>query len=150
MVVGIDPGPVVSAYVALEGTHLRGWGKEHNPALLELICSWAQVFLVFEGLQCYGKPVGSSTFETAIWLGRFIQAAEYAKLPWQTVRRSDVKRHLCGPKAKLKDKQVRAALIAKYGAPGSKHNPGPTYGLSGDCWSALALADYGQFILANS
>ncbi|MGH7470493.1 MAG: hypothetical protein ACRENP_21315 [Longimicrobiales bacterium] len=47
--------------------------------------------------------------------------------------------HLCkNPKAK--DQNIRQALIDLLGAPGTKKNPGPTYGISGDAWSALAIA----------
>jgi hypothetical protein len=57
------------------------------------------------------------------------------------VYRNAVKLHICGtPRAK--DPNIRQALIDKYGAPGTKKNPGPTYGVSSHLWSALAIADY--------
>jgi hypothetical protein len=147
--IGIDPGPELSAYACLEGKIIRGWGKVPNPDLLLLIPGWQNAVLTLEGLQCYGMPVGESTFQTAIWLGRFIQKAVECHINWQVVKRSDVKYYLCGAKAKLKDKDVREALVQKYGLPGTKKEPGPTYGISGDGWSALALADYGQFLVSH-
>jgi len=146
-VVGIDPGCEETTYAELIGGEIGRWGKVKNTTLLELIPLWQSALLVFEGLQCYGMPVGETTFQTAIWLGRFIQQACNAKIKWQLVKRTDVKRHLCGAKAKLKDKDVRQALIQKYGPPGTKQNPGNTYGISNDVWSALGIADYGMTLL---
>ncbi len=37
-------------------------------------------------------------------------------------------------------KNIRQALIDRFGPPGKKKAPGATYGLSGDMWSALAVA----------
>jgi hypothetical protein len=41
---------------------------------------------------------------------------------------------------KAKDANIRQALIDKIGPQGTKKDPGPTYGISKDVWSALAIA----------
>ncbi|MBV8782506.1 MAG: hypothetical protein JO353_14005, partial [Phycisphaerae bacterium] len=46
---------------------------------------------------------------------------------------------------RAKDGNIRQALIDRFGptkerAIGKKKSPGPLYGMSGDCWSALAVA----------
>jgi hypothetical protein len=54
--------------------------------------------------------------------------------------RTAIKKHLgCG---RGKDKDVRAALIAKWGEVGTRKNRGPLFGVSSHIWAALAVADY--------
>jgi hypothetical protein len=83
-------------------------------------------------------------FETCVWIGRFVQEWETltGAEPLRVFRR-EVKLHLCGsPRAK--DANIRQALIDRYGgkeaAIGRKASPGPLHGVSGDVWSALAVA----------
>ncbi len=97
--------------------------------------------LAIEMIASYGMPVGKEVFETAFWAGRFAQAWEPGA--WDLVYRKDVKVHLCGS-FRAKDGNVRAALLDKFGgakeAQGTKKTPGALYGISGDKWSALAVA----------
>jgi hypothetical protein len=94
----------------------------------------------------YGMAVGATVFETCVWSGRFIErwlsGRAYRPQP-DRIYRKEVKMHLCGS-MRAKDANVRQALIDRYGgkeaAIGKKANPGPLYGMSGDCWSALAVA----------
>ena len=85
-------------------------------------------------------PVGREVFETVYWIGRFAQAAQ--PVEHTLVSRGAVKMHLCGSK-RAKDSNIRQALIDRFGgsaAIGRKADPGPLYGISGDVWSALAVA----------
>jgi hypothetical protein len=144
VILAIDPGPEESACLAYDGkrpvTHIIG----PNEAILEHIAGrrfYAFGPLVIEGIACYGMPVGAETFTTCIWIGRFIQAWGRE---WELVYRQDVKLHLC-KSARAKDGMVRQALIDKFGpskakAIGLKATPGPLYGISKHCWSALAVA----------
>ncbi len=79
--------------------------------------------------------------QTQFWAGRFVQAIG---LPFTQIDRKDEKMCLCGRAAKVSDSNIRAAIIDRYGgkvkAIGKKHSPGLLYGLSGDCWQALAIA----------
>lgn len=98
--------------------------------------------LYIEMVACYGMPVGKEVFETVLWIGRFIERWDgLICTPYHLVYRRDVKLHHCGS-ARAKDSNIRQALIDKYGAPGTKKNPGLTYGLSKDLWSAFAIATY--------
>jgi hypothetical protein len=87
-------------------------------------------------------PVGSEVFETCYFIGKMMGVCEM----WDTfvvpVYRKDIKMHLCG-QTKAKDGNIRQALLDKYGIQGKKKTPGPTYGISEDVWSALAVADLG-------
>lgn len=96
--------------------------------------------LIIEEIASYGMPVGREVFQTVRWSGRFEEA--YGKARY--IPRLNVKMHICkSPKAN--DSTIRQALIDRFGpgrekAIGTKKNPGPLYGISGDQWAALALA----------
>jgi hypothetical protein len=95
--------------------------------------------VAIEMIACYGLRVGAEVFDTCVWIGRFIECVE-GTAPVKLVFRSQVKKHLgC---ANGKDKDVRAALIARYGEPGTAKNPGRLYGISSHLWAALAVAHY--------
>ena len=81
--------------------------------------------------------VGKSTFETAYWTGRFVQAWDGKS---ERIPTRDIKIHLCGSIKGISKKSIRAALIDRFGEKGTKKNPGLTYGLSDHTWSAFALA----------
>jgi hypothetical protein len=143
----IDPGPEQSAYVVTNGARIEGFGIEPNEDLLVSI--YREQFdvrhVAIEGIACYGMPVGRETFDTCIWIGRFIEAVE-AGTPAHAslVYRKDVKLHLC-QSVRAKDPMVRQAILDRFGpgkdkAIGTKRQPGPLYGIKSHCWSALAVA----------
>ena len=138
-VLAIDPGPKESSYVVWDGTRIALHGTVPNESLLGIVHGHDDVYgcdaVVIEWIVGYGLTVGQETFDTCRWVGRFEQAAGGAHL----VTRKQVKRHLCETD-QARDSHVRQALIAKLGAPGTKKKPGPTFGLAGGEWSALAVA----------
>lgn len=135
-ILSIDPGTVQSAFVLWDGETILDKGIFENNDILEYLKFRIADLLVIEKVASYGMAVGESTFETVFWSGRFAQA-------WpgriRRTTRGDVKMHLCGS-MRAKDGNVRQALIDRLGAPGTKKNPGLTYGCSKDVWAALALA----------
>lgn len=141
----IDPGPAESAWLLFDtDTFLPlRWEKTRNAEVLGAFASGEA--LAVEALASYGMPVGVETFETAYAIGAFerrwldIGGPEPIR-----VYRREVKLHICGD-SRAKDSNMRQALIDRYGgsrkaAIGLKASPGPLYGMSGDCWSALAVA----------
>lgn len=151
-ILAIDPGPIQSAYVILEDGQVNpdGFGKVSNMEMLSICTGEASCcdVLVIEKVASYGMPVGEEVFETVFVSGRFAQ--EWDK--WRNqdedsgfkrITRGEVKMHLCG-NMRAKDANIRQALIDRYGgkekAIGNKKNPGPLRGITGDCWSALAVA----------
>lgn len=102
------------------------------------------VHVVSEAIQAMGMSVGSETFDTCIWIGRFMQRALMCGATFDRIKRTEIKLHLCGtPRAK--DTNVRQALIDRFGpgraaAVGTKKAPGPLHGIAGHRWSALAVA----------
>lgn len=148
-ILAIDPGYECSAVVQIEaGRPTRHW-YETNSATLAMLSAIANregsgMTLVAERIASYGMAVGAEVFETCVWTGRFIQAWEHQHGTWDRLYRRDVKLHLCGS-ARAKDANVRAALLDRFGpgreqAIGTKRKPGPCFGITGDCWAALAVA----------
>ena len=144
-VIGIDPGNTQSAYCILEGTKIVEARKVPNYDMLFQIESWkTKPFylapIAIEMIQAMGMAVGREVFETCRWVGRFEECWRWCGgTAFKTIYRSEVKMHWCNS-VRAKDKNIRQSLIDAYGKPRTKKNPGPTYGLAGDCWSALAVA----------
>ena len=141
IVAGIDPGPEESAYVYWDGEKILMHGNMKNEHLLYVIPTeqWKQPnFIAIEQIRGFGIPAGNKLFDTCFWTGRFVQAfgEEIARL----VERKLVIAHLCGTGRVGKDQFVREALIDRIGQPGTKKAPGPTYGITGHEWAALAVA----------
>jgi hypothetical protein len=139
-ILGIDPGAVKSGWVRWdERMGIRGAGEENNYIIRDLCKdAWRLCGLIaIERIRGYGIVAGDDTFDTCEWIGRFEEAAGVT--PVTKIPRKDIKRHLCG-NTTTNDKYVRQALIDRFGGQGTKKQPGPLYGISGHCWSALAVA----------
>src|ERR1700722_598255 len=146
-ILAIDPGDVESAWVLYDADKAlpSTWGKVSNDDLMfEVLDEQALtgVQLAVEMVASYGMPVGREVFDTCVWIGRFLE--RWGGGDARLVYRSDVKLHLTHSR-RSKDANVRQALLDKFGpgkelAVGKKASPGPLYGLTGDCWSALGVA----------
>jgi hypothetical protein len=145
-ILAIDPGNEQSAFVLFDNGHITHMGKVANESLLadlrrECGCELSTAeCIAIEMVASFGMPVGREVFDTVLWTGRFIEAADR---PHTLVYRRDVKLHLChSPRAN--DASIRQALIDRYGgkekAIGRKAAQGPLYGIKADIWSALAIA----------
>jgi hypothetical protein len=144
VILAIDPGNTLSAFVLYDGGKLHDFGKVENDVLLDRLEHYrvATDELAIEMVACYGMAVGAEVFDTCVWIGRYVQAWCAFGGRVSRVYRKDVKLHLCG-QTRAKDGNVRQALIDKYGgraAIGRKASPGPLLGVAGDVWSALAVA----------
>ena len=148
LILAIDPGPERSAYIVWDGKSILPHAFEHamNAEIRNrVIPYWSGLGcrLAIEQIGHYGTgmPAGRSVFDTCMEIGRFVQTWHPHKDDAMLIMRGDIKLHHCGSK-KAKDGNIRQALIDKYGAPGTKKNPGPTYGISSHLWQALAIATY--------
>lgn len=145
MVIGIDPGPVRSAFVVWNGEKVMEFGIiENGQLLLDILSRFPQFhgppIIAIEKITSYGMAVGESTFETVFWTGRFCQA--WAST-WSRIRRVDVKMHFCRS-ARAKDSNIRQVLIDRF-EPNlelRQRPKGVLKGISKDCWQALAVAVY--------
>ena len=100
--------------------------------------------LAVERFASYGMAVGQEVFDTCEWAGRFVEA-------WggrvERVFRRDVKSELCHSQ-QAGDSNVRQAILDRFPRTGggktpqvgTKGQPGPLYGMSGDMWAALGVA----------
>lgn len=145
IIFAIDPGNTESGYALIEMPcfKLLDFGKITNEELLKLLPTVASQSdaLAIEMVASYGMAVGKSVFETCVWIGRFIQAAEKEHT---FVYRKEEKICLCGS-LKAKDGNIRQALIDRYATfdfksgKGVKKNPDTFYGVSKDAWQAIAV-----------
>jgi hypothetical protein len=134
-IMAIDPGPEKSAYCVFEPGHIDA-AIVPNAVMKEMLKRYKYERVAIEFMQSFGMPVGKETFETCVWIGRFIEASGVEPI---RVYRKEVCVHLCGS-ARAKDPNVRRALIDRFGEPGTKKAPGLLYGVSKDMWSALGIA----------
>jgi len=143
-ILAIDPGPESSGWLWLSGGLVMRSEQIDNKAIIPTLIDKPDFYyshIAIECMECFGMAVGKEVFETCYWIGRIMQAAEHRALPFVRVYRGDVKIELCRT-ARAKDPNIRQALIDKFGPRGTKKAPGPTYGVSGHGWSALAVAWY--------
>ena len=151
ILLAIDPGPEKSAWLDYDtdAKQVVAAGIQENDMVLNL-CDRAPKhchYLAIEMIASYGMAVGASTFETCVWIGRFIQA--FGMCDYDLAYRKDIKLHLCGS-LRAKDANVRQALIDRFPATGggktpqvgTKKQPGPLHGIKSHLWSALAVAVY--------
>ena len=133
-IIAIDPGDQVSAYLVWDGKQIYEKGIIDNQQLCGTIRSHTTK-TVIEMVASYGMPVGKTVFETCVWIGRFIECS----FSYDLIYRKDIKMHICNS-MRAKDSNIRQALIDRFGPPGVKKDPGLTYGLKKDLWSAFAVA----------
>ena len=145
-VLAIDPGPEYSAFVIWDGKQILDKGIYANGMLVHYMdCDnidfnfkiHSPSYHVIEKIASLGMPVGATVFETVFWTGVF--ARTIGLMYCSRIPRMEVKMHLCNS-SRAKDSNIRQALIDRFGAPGTKKEPGLTYGLKKDLWQAFALA----------
>jgi hypothetical protein len=156
LILAVDPGNEETAWLVYnsEFQHIVACRKERNERLVKRFGAFLPdgkrpfclpghgglvipEMMAIEMVQHFGMGVGQDIFETCVWIGRFMEQWG----PWMThwVYRMQVKMHVCHH-SRATDAAVRAALIDRFGKPGTKKNPGKTYGITADMWSALAIA----------
>ena len=138
MILALDPGTTHSAFVQFDQRGIHDHGHLPNAEIRQILIGREYDRCACEMIASYGMAVGSSTFETCVWIGRFI---EVAQVDVELIFRKDIKLFLCGT-MRAKDANIRQALIDKIGPQGTKKTPGPTYGIKSHTWAALAVAVY--------
>jgi hypothetical protein len=138
MIFAIDAGTDQSAFIMYDDGKVVDRGIVPNPEMRQLLIGREYTSVACEMIACYGMPVGASTFQTCLWIGRFI---EVAHAQTRLCYRKDIKLFLCGS-MRAKDANVRQALIDRLGPQGTKKSRGATYGIRSHEWSALAVAVY--------
>lgn len=144
-ILAIDPGTEQSAAVLYDQDSVIGSWMLQNVHMRDVVTmnNNQHVTLVIENVESYGKPVGRETFQTVMWIGRFIELWHPREVV--LVPRRSVKLHLCDTVRGVTDANISAALYDKFGgsrqaAVGTKKQPGPLYGLGAHERAALAVA----------
>jgi hypothetical protein len=138
MNIAIDPGTTHSAFVQFHNGKIVDHGHLPNTEIRQVLIGREYTRCAIEMIASYGMAVGASTFETCVWIGRFI---EVSRVDVELIFRKDIKLFLCGT-MRAKDGNVRQALVDLLGDQGTKKNKGHTYGISSHKWAALAVAVY--------
>ena len=143
---GIDPGPVESAFVwwdaesekviRLESIPVFELGSFEIGPLLKGVDH-----VSIEWIECFGMAVGQETFRTVAGIGWFASLLSGIDWPLRLVPRRSVKIHLCNS-MRAKDANVRQSLIDRFGKVGTKKQPGKLYGVATHYWAALGVAVY--------
>ena len=124
--------------------------KVKNEEIFSVIDTFSSIYrnqltLVYEMIKSQGMSVGQTTFDTCLWIGRFIQKAISLGIRVEPIYRYEEKINICNS-MKAKDTNIRQALIdnfAKYdlkNGKGTKENPDYFYGFRADMWMAFAVA----------
>lgn len=140
LILAIDPGTTQSGWCVynVDDRRVLESGVAVNDDVSDLIENLRYNTLAIEMMEARGMPLGNDSLQTVLWTGRFVQRHCWPDQV-RLVYRSRVKLHLCGS-ARAKDANIRQALIDKLGPPGTKRQPGPTYGVTSHAWAALAVA----------
>lgn len=141
-VLGVDPGDRHSALVEWDGEKILHATKIENKDALFVLMNSSAADVVIENIIPFGRFVGKNVTETACWIGRLQQAAEFSGKNTHLLYRKAIVAHMTGL-AKNGDAKVRAALIERFGCPPSKGKPNEVYNgckVTGDCWQAWAVA----------
>ena len=143
MILAIDPGNFLSAYVVLDNKlkPLR-FAKIKNEQLLEMIynhefddCNRVAI----EMIASMGMSVGASIFETCVYIGRLKECIwRMLDIEPAVIYRKEEKMNLCGT-MRAKDCNIRTALIDRFGVVGIKKDKGWFYGVHSDIWAAIAV-----------
>lgn len=148
-ILAIDPGNTESGFVVVEHDGQKilrviDKGKVENGQLLEKVAKAPKEWAVaIEMVASYGMAVGAEVFDTCVWIGRFIQAAQGHRT--ERILRREEKYYLCG-NLSAKDSNIAQALVDRFAygqqnyGKGTKKAPGFFYGFSKDMWAAMAVA----------
>lgn len=150
VIFAIDPGTTESGIVELDvdQNEVRSRSIQKNHRVLEILNDpYSGLDVVIEYPTSYGKPVGSETFKTLIWIGRFAERVLSNGGTCLLINRKKIAMTLCRT-ARASDKEVREACLRRFPATGggktpqvgTEKQPGPLIGFANDMWAALAVA----------
>lgn len=143
MILALDPGTTQTAWLIWDGQRAIEYGINPNIDILSILDAKRAYMgienLVIEQVASYGMAVGAEVFETVFWYGRFAERWRRLGGTFELMPRKDVKMNLCNSN-KARDSNIWQALVDRFGAVGTKKNPGLLYGIKSHERAALALA----------
>lgn len=152
---GIDPGPSLSAYCFIAGDYRPVlFGKIPNNDLIDRLQITQADRTAIEWPESRGMPIGSPVLDMCMWVGRFMQtlidysnSAHYVNGPdleIDLVKATSIRIHICGT-AKAKKGNINHALVDRFAPGEANHGKGTTrnpswfHGFAADVWSAYAV-----------
>lgn len=162
LIVAVDPGTFQTGYAIItEEPKMIAKGHVSNKDLVQTVMRELRMYelnqhidqirFCIEYVQSYGRAVGQSVLDTALWSGAFAAAFSgfrdlFETLSVSFIARRHVKLWHCKISA-VKKAEVNRAVQDKYGEQGTKKNPNPFYNLengrmNAHTWDSLALATY--------
>jgi hypothetical protein len=147
LVFAIDGGSTHSGYAIVSEIGIlhreQGvdtFGKVENSVLSDIIRTWAsRCTFPIEFPYPKHSTVPYEVFLMTAWVGRWQHIIEECGATHHKIFRHREKSVMC-KSGVAKDSQIRAAVIAMYGDKGTHEAPGPTFGVTGDVWQAIAIA----------
>jgi hypothetical protein len=146
-VFALDVGSSRSGWAILEGIgklhRVKGvetFGKTENLEVLRIVQEWAGKchFAIEYPKYQLGQPFQDTHITMATWVGRIMQRLDDLGASYSRIYRYREGMVMLNSSI-TSDAKIRAAVIAVYGPPGTKKNPGPTYGVTNDAWQAIAV-----------
>ena len=142
IILGVDPGPEQSGWVVYEPPKVLAHGITLNQQLRAMEFEYEIDTMAIEMVANMGMPQGVDIHETIFWIGRV-----WETLPGREkvkVYRRDVKLHMCNS-SRATDSNINISIWNRFGgnvkkAKGTKDKPGPLFGVTRHCLSALAVA----------
>lgn len=170
LITALDPGPTHTAWLEYDGKVPVDFAWQPNETVLQMLSGLDRGPLVIEQVVSYGMPIGVDTLDTVRWSGRFEERYTACGGKVVYIPRRDVKMELTGNtfskdgnvRTALLDRyggerRAKGAIRCSgcngkgwrgRGRPtcemcngdGWEVPPGPMYGVTSHCLSALALA----------
>lgn len=138
LVMGVDPGPTMSAYVLIRDDYSIVQAAKVPNSLIDIRGGFSHVAI--EGLACYGRPVGQETFQTAYMVGRLLERARMADIPATIYHRPEYANAIAGT-GRVTDAVLYQALRLRFGG-ANKGEPLHLLKGQSDLRSAFAVAAY--------
>lgn len=169
-ILAVDPGTTKSAYCMMTDAYeIISAADVDNETVLKLVKRGTYDTLVIECMQARtlniktvpGKPappqrIGAETYDTCIWIGRFLQTALTRHKNVHRIYRSEERSAIIPSKknklpplpetaGRSNDSKIRSALIARFAkhdmrnGKGTAKNKDVFYGFQGDMWAAFAV-----------
>jgi ribosomal protein L21 len=147
IIIGIDPGSEKSGLVHVGSHHADNYGLIAaevitNEKLIDYLRmpSKLRIHIAIEDIVSYGKSIGKTTIETAVFIGRVIESAQNHKISVFRYSRREYGFWITGGQP-ISDASIRAALESHYGGYG-KGEPLRALRGASDKRSAFAVAKY--------
>ena len=154
-IIGIDTGPLTSGIIHLQAENV-GWRLAHcNDKmvngdicgyLVEKAHFYSSIEVVVEHINARGQLLNQANIDMVHLIGWINKTCIEVGMECHLITNRLWKSHLCGANnASAKEVKIASKqILSPYGGgsdpyKGVKNQPGPIYGISSHCWSALGV-----------